>query len=86
MLKRLSSSPEDAPHSAGANWLERSEHWSSYKPTIRGRPKKFKFREPLLLCGHAAHLRVDHGSLLIRDGFTHYPQKQNQNSPISRGR
>ena len=57
-------------------WAERSDYWRTHKPTVRGRPKKFKYREPLILCGHAAHIRVDHGSLIIRNGFTHYPQKQ----------
>jgi CRISPR-associated protein Cas1 len=61
---------------AYASWATRSEYWLAHKPVIRGRPKKFKYREPLILCGHAAHIRVDHGSLLIRNGFTHYPQKQ----------
>jgi len=58
------------------SWLSRSEYWQSHRPAVRGRPKKFTYREPLILCGHAAHIRVDHGSLLIRNGFTHYPQKQ----------
>jgi CRISPR-associated endonuclease Cas1 len=30
----------------------------------------------LVLCGHGVSLRVDAGTLLIRNGFTHYPQKQ----------
>jgi CRISPR-associated protein Cas1 len=59
-----------------AGWAERSEYWQAHKPVVRGRPQKFKYREPLMLCGHAAHIRVDHGSLLVRNGFTHYPQKQ----------
>jgi CRISPR-associated protein Cas1 len=32
--------------------------------------------DPLVLCGHGVSLRVDAGTLLIRNGFTHYPQKQ----------
>lgn len=57
-------------------WAGRCEYWRTYQPIKQGQPKKFKYREPLILCGHAAHIRVDHGSLLIKNGFTHYPQKQ----------
>lgn len=56
-------------------WAERSEYWRSYRPTSRGAPKKFTYREPLILCGHGIQIRVDHNTLLIRNGFTHYPQK-----------
>jgi CRISPR-associated protein Cas1 len=58
-------------------WSERSSYWSkqlcvvSYKPGRRMKP-----REPLTLAGHGVSLKVDAGSLLIRNGFTHYPQKQ----------
>ena len=31
---------------------------------------------PLILCGHGASLRIDGGSLLVRNGFTHHPQSQ----------
>src|SRR5690349_120116 len=70
---KLTSEPTDTDNS---DWALRSEYWQSYRPLKRGAPKKFIYREPLILCGHAAHIRVDHGSLLIRNGFTHYPQKQ----------
>jgi CRISPR-associated protein Cas1 len=56
------------------NWRDRSHYWLNYSPVIRGTPKKYKYREPLILCGHGAKIRVDHDTLLVRDGFTHYPQ------------
>jgi CRISPR-associated endonuclease Cas1 len=56
-------------------YSERSEYWLNYKPATRGAPKKFKYREPLILCGHGVRIRIDHNTLLIRNGFTHYPQK-----------
>ena len=56
-------------------WRDRSEYWRTYQPVTRGAPKKFKYREPLILCGHGVNIRVDHNTLLIRNGFTHYPQK-----------
>jgi CRISP-associated protein Cas1 len=40
------------------------------------RAKRERPRTPLILSGHGVSLRVDGGSLLIRNGFTHYPQKQ----------
>jgi CRISP-associated protein Cas1 len=33
-------------------------------------------REPLILSGHGISLRIEGGALTIRNGFTHYPQKQ----------
>ena len=39
---------------------------------VRRRPS----RDPLILAGHGVSLRVEAGTLLIRNGFTHYPQKQ----------
>jgi len=60
------------------NWRDRSEYWQTYKTPKRGAPKKFKYREPLILCGHGINIRVDHNTLLVRNGFTHYPQKGEQ--------
>lgn len=58
------------------DWSERSEYWRTFEPKRGvGRRKKFKFREPLILCGHGVRIRVDHNTLLIRNGFTHFPQK-----------
>jgi CRISP-associated protein Cas1 len=59
-------------------WATRAEYWLGHKPVIRGRPKKFNYRKPLVLCGHGVNIRVDHNTLLVRNGFTHYPQKSEQ--------
>jgi CRISPR-associated protein Cas1 len=61
-------------------YTDRSEYWRTYrKPQIGpGRYKKYRYREPLILCGHGIRIRVDHNSLLVRNGFTHYPQKQEE--------
>lgn len=61
-----------------AEWAERSEHWNAHRVPTRGRAKKFRHREPLILCGHGVKIRVDHGTLLIHNGFTHYPQKREE--------
>ena len=53
-----------------ADWLAPFEHWAvsaERQPPVR---------EPLILSGHGIKLRINHGSLEIRDGFTHYPQTQ----------
>lgn len=58
-------------------WAIRSEFWLAENLKIA--PKR-KLRQrnptPLVLNGHGASLRVEHGTLVIRDGFTHYPQEQ----------
>ena len=58
-------------------WAERSEFWLDTTDSIS--PKR-KARErpdaPLIICGNGMSLRVEGGALVIRDGFTHYPQAQ----------
>jgi CRISPR-associated endonuclease Cas1 len=41
---------------------------------VRPRKKRERNSNPLILCGHGVSLRVEQGALIIRDGFTHYPQ------------
>jgi CRISPR-associated protein Cas1 len=58
-------------------WADRSRHWGqrgggSKDRRIRRKP----LRGPLILAGHGVSLRIEAGTLLIRNGFTHYPQKQ----------
>lgn len=60
-----------------SEWSTRSAAWASansvdQRPTgPRTRPSR-----PLILCGHGISLNVEKGSLLIRDGLTHYPQER----------
>lgn len=56
-------------------WARRCEYWSEWRPKSRGRRKKFNYREPLILAGHGIRISVHRNTLLIRPGFTHYPQK-----------
>lgn len=55
-----------------AYWLEKSKE----------RPKNFRFRRrdrrPIILTGHGVSLRIDRGTLLIRNGLTHYPQAREE--------
>src|SRR6266567_5577805 len=56
-------------------WAERCAEWSNLTvgSKNRGRPPRHNDR-PLVLTGHGVRLRVDQGALLVRNGFTHYPQ------------
>jgi CRISP-associated protein Cas1 len=58
-------------------WAARNEHWSAQS----SQPRRYSARrerrcEPLILCGHGVSIKVDKGTLLIRDGFTHWPQER----------
>jgi CRISPR-associated endonuclease Cas1 len=55
-------------------WRDRCEYWRTYEPKRAGQKAKYRYRIPLVLCGHGVRIRVDHDTLLIRDGLTHYPQ------------
>jgi len=52
-----------------AAWTDRGDYWDR---------SAFGFSRdaPLVLTGHGAHISVHQGTLLIRDGFTRYPQAQ----------
>src|SRR5258706_4541443 len=56
-------------------WPERCAYWQPEptKPPSRAWRSK-PSRAPLILTGHGIRLRVDHGALVVRDGYTHYPQ------------
>jgi CRISPR-associated protein Cas1 len=58
-------------------WAERCAYWLSAKPAGHGRhgPAPRHTHEPLILTGHGLGLRVDHGALVVHNGFTHYPQR-----------
>jgi CRISPR-associated endonuclease Cas1 len=60
------------------DWAKRGEFWQEQKaPRSRGRPS-LKIKQPLVLTGHGVRLSVDHGALLVQNGFTHYPQKREE--------
>ncbi|RXD03758.1 CRISPR-associated endonuclease Cas1 [Sphingomonas sp. UV9] len=68
-----------AKNDPDADWAERSEFW--LQSIVADKPKR-RLRQrnpaPLVLCGHGVSMRIENGSLVIRDGFTHYPQKQSK--------
>jgi len=61
-------------------YAERSEYWleKSVPSRTHGGPAKRRDRRPLIICGHGARLNIDRGTLLIKNGFTHYPQEREE--------
>jgi CRISP-associated protein Cas1 len=58
-------------------WSERSLHWVQRGRVPRDkRGRRQPSLDPLILAGHGVSLRIEAGTLLIRNGFTHYPQKR----------
>jgi CRISP-associated protein Cas1 len=58
-------------------WAARSRHWAQRGSGPKDkRIRRQRSRAPLILAGHGVSLRIEAGTLLIRNGFTHYPQKQ----------
>lgn len=57
-------------------WAIRSELWiaEAAKPT-RKRRRRERNSRPLILTGHGTSLRIEKGTLLIKQGFSHYPQR-----------
>lgn len=65
--------------SDGNSWLERSRYWLGHgDDDIRPFSRSRRIREPLIILGHGARLWVNNGCLLVRSGFTHFPQKGEQ--------
>src|SRR6516162_2613407 len=60
-----------------SEWAERSRHWADRPARPKDkRVRRQPSRDPLILAGHGVSLQIEAGTLLIRNGFTHYPQKQ----------
>src|SRR6185312_5673539 len=58
-------------------WAKRCQYWAAPIPEKnRGGAAPRRVHQPLVLTGHGLGLRVDQGTLLVKDGFTHYPQSQ----------
>jgi len=58
-------------------WAERNDHWLTRSARPKSpRAKRERSRTPLILCGHGVSLRIEAGTLHIRNGFTHYPQER----------
>lgn len=62
-------------------WAQRGDYWEQHAaittPQSRRRGKP-AIREPLILTGHGVQFRIDQGALVIRNRFTHYPQRRQE--------
>ncbi|MDE2166562.1 MAG: CRISPR-associated endonuclease Cas1 [Alphaproteobacteria bacterium] len=77
----VQSDDQSAVHSDhdDRSWADRSDFWlQKITPKSRQFVKRAGIAEPLILTGHGVSLRIDHGSLLVRNGFTHYPQDREE--------
>jgi CRISPR-associated endonuclease Cas1 len=78
-MASASLADSDNSDDVGAAWLERAQYWESQAPEIAAEPDPFNAprieQPPLVLNGHGVNLRVHQGALVVRNGFTHYPQK-----------
>jgi CRISP-associated protein Cas1 len=58
-------------------WADRSRHWTHQGTSPKNRRvRRKRSLDSLILAGHGVSLRVEGGTLFVRNGFTHYPQKQ----------
>ena len=58
------------------DWAIRSEFWISESgKSQRKRLTRERNSNPLILTGHGTSLRIENGTLVIKQGFSHYPQK-----------
>lgn len=61
-------------------WAERGDYWQNKLnpvPQYKARKRRVIHR-PLILSGHGIRLNVDYGTLVIKCGFTHYPQSREE--------
>ena len=71
--QQISAAPARLPD----EWAERGNFWiAAAAEQAPKRRKRERSLAPLILCGHGVSLRVEQRTLVIRDGFTHYPQEQ----------
>src|SRR5437764_3502894 len=62
-----------------SDWAIRNQYWIlKVQDGAKRRRLRERQREPLILCGHGVSLNVDGGTLLIRNGLTHYPQQREE--------
>ena len=75
MLENANLQPDDSAD----EWAIRSELWIAESGKLqRKRRLRDRNSNPLILTGHGTSLRVEGGALVIRQGFTHYPQEREQ--------
>lgn len=63
-------------NASNSEWTIQSENWIDELAKLQ-KPRKLRERNPnpLILSGHGNSMRIDKGTLRIKEGFTHYPQR-----------
>ncbi|MGI8824131.1 MAG: CRISPR-associated endonuclease Cas1 [Chloroflexota bacterium] len=63
-------------------WAIRAEYWAAPQHEPAPRPTAFGpirvERKALVLNGHGVQIRIQNGALVVRNGFTHYPQRNDE--------
>ena len=59
-------------------YANRCAFWIAESAPKFSRRVREREQRPLILTGHGLSLRVDKGSLLVRDGYTHFPQTKRE--------
>ena len=73
----MSAEPDQTQFANAAGWATRNAEWLKLSGELgRKRRRRERNPNPLILTGHGVSIRVEQGALIIRDGFTHYPQEQ----------
>lgn len=60
------------------SWKERCNYWRTVGDHEPAFTRSRRVREPLVLTGHGSRLWINNGCLMVRNGFTHFPQKANE--------
>jgi CRISP-associated protein Cas1 len=80
-MSQTNRKSEETGQNAGDDlWSERGEYWlKKLNPVSQYKARKRRvIHRPLVLSGHGIRLNIDRGSLLIKCGFTHYPQAREE--------
>jgi CRISP-associated protein Cas1 len=68
----------DEESGRNAEWASRSRYWLRESESRVGRRLRDREATSLVLTGHGLSLRVEQGSLRVRDGNTHFPAQQRE--------
>ncbi len=77
-LQRTSRPLKAVAESEESDWAARSNYWIEQAKRLGIARGPRQRSAPLILCGHGIKLNVDRGTLLVRDGYSHYPQTRSE--------
>lgn len=72
--------PVDKTELDDFEWKDRANNWisSSPPPPLKKTTKAPVRGEPIILTGHGIRIHTERGALVVRNGFTHYPQQREE--------